>query len=232
MRFKDKAKGLLGLLGAGALALGMSGDAKGEGLLNMENVINSSYPRFTAVHVNDPSATDGKDSLDNLWMQPPSGTPGIYSVVPEKLAEDYRFPSSDTPFSIFLVYTGILPSPTENHLEFSFPYAPNYTFEHKTNLTLETPLGSRYNVRAIIDGTLGGELNPSPGVFNLPDLAAGSYNTGTPYASYQVDFQPVNIPEPSSISLLAMAGIAGAGVGAYNYLRSRGRRKEKDRKKE
>lgn len=230
MKIKNVAKGLAGLLGSAALALGMSGDARGDTLkvYNQSNSASEGISRLQhrdgALEIADPGNSDPYDTskefeLNNL----PSGSLENYFYKNGfRLGIDARPFDSSTPFVLKLVYNGTIPSgsPLENHLAFEYGSQGSSSFG-TSPLTLQTPIGSRYDIRSIIDGTLGGELNPSLGIFNLPDLAAGSYDTGTPYASYQVDFQPVNIPEPSSFVLAATGALAVGGFGIYNLLRRR-----------
>lgn len=190
MRIRNAANGLVRLLATGAVALGTSGEAKGEGILDIRNFVGSNSAKFTAVHYDSSfGAVDGKDSFDVFHINPPSGNPSISSdIVTHNLKEDYRSNPSSTPFNVKLLFNGTISTPTANHLEFAMPYGAGWEFEHKDNIVFQSPSGDAYDVRAIIDGIIGGDLNPSAGRFNLLDVDAGSYTTGTPYADCGIFF--------------------------------------------
>jgi hypothetical protein len=202
--------GLVGLLGAVALAFGMSGSVKAdEGELRLYNSLDSGFPKVIVGNY------DGANDLS--WMSPPSGNPGIYSIQgSQKLNENWEASNNTEPFKIALVYIGGVSSPLENYLELEFPWAPDYTFGTQPLSLREldssgNPIsGKAWDIRDVI-------ANHS-GKIDLNNLAAGSYDGNSPYATYQVDFQPVNgVPEPSTLAL----GLAGAGLGLAGYLGKR-----------
>ncbi|MEK6859983.1 MAG: PEP-CTERM sorting domain-containing protein, partial [Nanoarchaeota archaeon] len=220
--------GLAGLVGGLAVALGMGGKAKGD-TLKINNQSSSATEGISRIQHRD-GALEGYDSYDldkefelnNLH----SNALEIYSDISGyRLGRDARPFDSLTPFNLKLVYNGTISSGNELENHFLFEYGTEGVNSFGTlPLTLQTPLGSRYDVRSIIDGTLGGTLNPSPGIFDLPDLAAGSYTTGVPYAFYQVDFNAAT-PEPSTWAMLGTGALFAGGISVYRYL-GRGRRKE------
>jgi hypothetical protein len=123
---------------------------------------------------------DFKDVDDVLGYAPE--LPGIFSDVEEQgIWDDWRPENSVGAVNLNLVYNGDIFGGESNYLEFSFPNS--YIFGGRP-ITLETPTGTRYDVRDIIAN--------DAGVFNLPDLAAGSYSFSNPYATYVLDFNPVH----------------------------------------
>jgi hypothetical protein len=213
----------VGFLAVVALALGMGGEARGEqvdGYLKAQNYVGGYSSIANILDYDYPGISDAYNiGYDSLFISPQSGRPGIYSnisayeadTLKQKVKSDYRLPTTlhDT-FDIELMFNGSISSVTTNYLFFSFPTTDIFGSEpislQKTDAS-GNPLGSSYDVRAIIAGTLGGSLNPSAGRFNLPDLAAGSYNVNTPYAHYAITIDN-SVPEPSSLTLLIVGALA------------------------
>ena len=207
-------KGLAGLIGAGVISLGLCGDVKGEGMLQIENHLGSNYPDLKLIHYDDPSVSDGLDGNDSEFLLPPEGYPGIYSDIgSDKLSMDYRNLSSDTPFDIRLVYEGELTEPTPNWFEISMPY-PGWEFENKDFLTLTQfdslngDITEQYNVREFI------EDGDGVGRIDLPDISPGVYDTGTPYAYFTLGFNEFVFPPEHLVGDLNLDGIIdGEDVG-------------------
>jgi hypothetical protein len=226
MVFKKAAKGLTGLLGAGAVALGMSGSADGGtlGYLKIENNLNSNSRSVEMIRDDEyfPGASDNHDSYDGEANAMPSGYPNIYSdITTHNLWSDVRAENTTSVYDIKLGFEGSLSEKKENWLDFSFPYdndgdlefngMPIY-LQKKEGGVLTGPI---YDVRDIVDN--------HSGRLDLPDVPAGSYGQWEPYSEYVLDIGANLIPEPSTLSLLGIAGAAGA---AATGLRRRRRRDE------
>jgi hypothetical protein len=227
------------LLALGAVVLGLAGldrCANAEqmnGQLDIENHVGvQGYNDVLLRNYNHSGVSDGYDAWDASFNDNfPSGTASIYSDISAfdssnpKLSKDCRLPStSHDVFDIELLYNGALPSSYANYLFLSFPTGDIFGNE---NIILQqtdssgNPIGSSYDVRSIIAGTLGdSSLNPSPGTFYLANIAAGSYNASNPYAHYSITINNA-VPEPSTLCLLAIVGIAGAGAGGYRRFGNR-----------
>lgn len=226
MKIGKTAGGLVRLLGVGAIAFGMSGEARGEtlGTLKIYNCSGIQEPETRFQHRNDSgileAPTDPYDDSSSKEFQLnnlPNNSFEIYILNNDsRMYRDARPENINSPFDIKLVYKGTISEGTS--LDNWFRFELGTTSFGSKPLTLQTPLGSRYDIRDIISN--------HSGIFNLPDLAAGSYNTGTPYASYQVDFQPINIPEPSSLALAGTSALAVGAWGVYDLMR---RRKEEEK---
>lgn len=222
-----KLKGLAGLLGVGAVSLSLAGGTEGDtmGYLKVENNLNS-HTRHVIIYKDDtnfPGATDGYDNgEDNDYDIPassnPSGYPNCYSdISTHNLWDDFRAENSTSLYEIDLSFNGELTENKENWLEFSYPGGENYCFgdapiylQKKEGENLTGPI---YDVRDIIDNY--------NGKLDLEDVQAGNYDQWNPYSSFVLDIGGNHIPEPNSLSLLAMAGIAGVGVAGLG----RGKRK-------
>ncbi|MBT4135338.1 PEP-CTERM sorting domain-containing protein [archaeon] len=189
-----KKLSLVGLIGAGLTSLVLSGNAKGEGMLQMENNLHSYNPDLKLIHYDNSAIDDNfNDSWDSRLQSFSEGFPGIYSDIgSDKLSMDYRLPSSDTPFDIELVYNGEIIVSTPNWLQVDMPYGDGWEFEHKDFITLthlDAPNGTileQHNVRDVI-AEQGGRID-------LPDLSPGVYDTGTPYAYFTLGFDEIIPP--------------------------------------
>jgi hypothetical protein len=197
--------------------VGHSAGAQRNGWLVVQNVVGS-YSALASIENYDYSGiSDGYDLYDHqvyfsshtqLWPEVYVNNP----FYPDKLGTDTRPNSTlnDT-FDVELSFYGTISSARTNSLYFGFPTADTFDTEPITLQQTDAsgnPIGSSYDVRAIIDGTLGGSLNPSAHQFNLPDLPAGGYDVNTPYAHYAITIDN-SVPEPGSLVLL---GIAAAGM--------------------
>lgn len=220
---------LLGLLAVAVLAVGMSGEAKGEqvnGGLRIDDYVGSYSSTVRIRNLDASGISDGFDAgYDHNFLNPPSGTPGMYSNIQpydssvQQVSIDYRLPttSHDT-FDIEMMFGGSNSSTQTNYLLFTFPTTDIFGSEPITLQQTDSsgnPLGSSYDVREIIDGTLGGSLNPSAGRFNLPDLPVGASGV---YAHYSITVDN-SVPEPSTLTLLGIA----AAVMAFGWWRRRRR---------
>lgn len=207
MKIKNAAKGLVGLLGSAALAVGMSGEAKGDTIyVEFQNKsINNSYLEID--HTS--GATEDFDNgYDSSFLAAPSPALDIYSKVsfdPFKLSTDARPPESFSTITAEIDGRELL-GLNNNALVFSI-----YDFYGENIFANKNIFADLYNSSHTLLGT-----------YDVKDLAATSttipitVNNGL---SYTMDIRFENIPEPSTISLLAMAGIAGAGAGAYSLRR-------------
>jgi hypothetical protein len=192
---------------ATAVAFGAA-RAADAGWLDIRNRVDGAGGDCSAVHYDDPGISDGKDTWDTSWLAPPSGSSAIYSDIDtDLLSEDYRLPTSDSPFMLELVYNGALSSPAANQLELSMPY-DGWKFEHKSYLTLRQVdesgglLGPVWDVRDVIANDAG-QIDLDP--------LQGSYSTGDPYMYLRLDFEPAAegsaVPEPSGLALLALVAV-------------------------
>lgn len=147
------------------------------GWLDIENIIGSSHPILSIVHYNDSGVSDGYDTFDDTWLNPPSGNSSLYSDIgTHKLSQDFRLPSSKTAFDIKLVYKGTLGSSAPNHLKFVIDDF-DWKFGNKPIIFQSNRLlyGDKVDVRAAIA--------KNGGIVQLKDLPVGTYDPNTPYGS-------------------------------------------------
>jgi len=144
-----------------------------------------------------------QSGIDLPFINPQSGRPGIFSDFSQydpnnsKLSKDVRNPTTlNNKYDIKTVFSGTNNS-TTSYLNFNFLSTETTdTFGGKViNLRQVDDSGNPinncfYNVRSIINHTLGNDtLNPSQGIFNLPDLPIGNYNVNVPIAHYSVSIE-------------------------------------------
>ena len=199
-----KSSKLFGLITAGTLAL-MPAYSKAD---YIKTRIYSDKPGSILNIGHNSESDEGSDSWDTKWLDaPPNPNPQWIRISTspygEFLNSDYRGLESLTAFNVAVDAIG---GPfTTNNTKFYFqflegpdPQRPDYNFSIVSGAFSET-----------------GSVN---------DIIANHSGYTTPFTydssiGATLTLIPQGVPEPSSISLLAMAGIAGAGVGAYNYLR-------------
>jgi hypothetical protein len=271
MAFNKAVKRLVGLLGAGALALGLGGKAdayeiKITNFTSNTNYNNSSFYAFGEQG----GPNDNFDAWDVSFLASPSPALQIYSNVWDpvsqsymKLREDHRdwntfgwdfylgvnqgdsltgdnslkFKVLDAtaigdPIQI-LAYDTLTPSvkytiPKDGSIlivplpalvgETNNPYA-----HWRADRDLIVNSGQTYTLDNVVvkDAIINGDLTVTSVFGDTFTMGTGSTLTIAPIpGGLQANYGGVNpIPEPSTIALLCMAGLIGAGFGAYSRKR-------------
>jgi hypothetical protein len=196
---------------ASVALVGMSGEAKAEGMLQLNSNLNSASSvdslYLSRVIGASQDFVPGEDSPAN------SIPPGYHNLTAYlngiDLREDRRPDNSDQSYTIRFLANESIGSNTPFSLVFSYPYS-GYTFDSDPiNFYLTDQSGNRtspfYNVRDIIAN--------NNGILNLGNVGPFNYNTPTEFARGKLDFNPV--PEKSTLALLEVAllgTLATAGI--------------------
>ncbi len=205
MRFKHTAKGLVGLLGdgvlAGAVVLGLAGNAIAGKIVVKDNAY---LPPWGDLFVSDPlnlynvaGASEGIDSGDVTFINDNASLKVYSKIDGDKYAENFH-PIATTGWDFYLS-DNISPPPGETATFGS--HAISIEVQDATDIINvvaydKSDPNYKYDIPLNHPGGLYIHLSE--------DVPFGEF------ATWRID---INTPEPSSLSLLAMAGIAGAGVG-------------------
>lgn len=209
---RKKSRGLVGLIGGalvGAAALMPAGKAEGGFIFLNDNFGTSNEPKISLYH--ETGATDGYDSsLDLSYTGTGSPIVDFFSQIPAhnsdptKLSEDKRDISSTSTYHTLL-----------QGKELTYPVAGTLSF-----ILIDPTNDFPANIWA--DVYKNGVLDTDHSNIDVRDYASKGTQIPLSLASnsdvYNIDVRFV--PEPGTLSLLAMAGI-GAGAG---YLVSRKKR--------
>lgn len=163
-----------------------------DGTLKLFDNVNSYSGLLDLLHASGSDFSDGLDAADvtfDLALLTSGGNKPVSTIFGgATLSKDVRNNSSQTPFTINLHYSGTLSQLTTNYLTLAFPNAKR--FQHKADLTLRgisfqgLPITNKWSIFA----EMGANTNFTviAGV-----MSAGQYSASTNYATFQIDFDPL-----------------------------------------
>jgi hypothetical protein len=213
-RISKRPSGLAGLLGgigvAAGAVLGGAENAKGE-IIRLNDTFNEvNTPNVYLFH--DEGASEGYDESFDSKYHPEGVRVDFYSLLDngDKLEWDSRAPDSNTTYHTLMQGNG-LTYPKDGALAFNI---------YDTDNLDHSELPDNIFASILKDGvpyTNGSTTYTNIDVRNFTSsIPITLDNAGTVY-TVNVGF----VPEPGTLSLLAMAGIAGTGVAAYSRLKKR-----------
>ncbi|VVB78134.1 Uncharacterised protein [uncultured archaeon] len=222
---RKTSRGLTGLLGklalgasVGAAALVPAGKASGEYLLLNNSFLDNEVEARSVYLLNNSSATDGLDNFDIenpvLPVTPPiTPTVNFYSLLSDNTTQLYQDSRNVTENTVF--HNVMQPNWSEGY----FGSSQNGTL----SFLMADPAHDFGSLPILASISKNGFL--VPGLENINVREYANLNT-IPISlgsgeSYTVDVRFTSTPEPGTMSLLVMAGIAGAGALAYSSLKKR-----------
>lgn len=210
MKIKNAANGLVGLLGAGAMALGMSGEAKAD---HIQTIVESPNAYGSNLHIYHKAESvegkDGEDGWDHEWAYPSPPTPFIRittSPYGTPLDGDGRGLDSTTNFIASLDGIGGPFSAANTKIKFEFTEGPDVIQDYNYSLIS----GGFTESGSLLDRI--NNYSEYTGSFTY-NSSVGATLTLTP------------TPSPSTGVLAGMGALTGAGYVGARMFADRNRKK-------